>query len=133
MYRITKSIHFCYAHRLLGYEGLCTRLHGHNGRVEIELLGEALDPRGMVFEFGQLGDLVKDWIDKTLDHRTLLREDDPLVRRLQELGEPVYLMKQNPTAEAIAEAIYCYVKEQGLPVYEVRFWETDTSCAAFRG
>lgn len=131
MYRVTKCIHFCYAHRLLNYEGFCTHLHGHNGRVEVELSSEALDPSGMVFEFGQLGDLLKDWIDKTLDHRTLLREDDPLATELQKLGEPVYLLKKNPTAEAIAEIIYTYAKEQGLPVSEVRFWETDTSCAAY--
>ena len=34
----------------------------------------------------------------------LLRHDDPLVKPLQQLGEPVFLLDSNPTVERIAEA-----------------------------
>ena len=54
MYVVTKRIDFCYGHRLLNYEGKCKYLHGHNGRVEIELEGERLDDRGMVTDFGDI-------------------------------------------------------------------------------
>ena len=33
MYSVTKRIDFCYGHRLLGYQGKCCHLHGHNGRA----------------------------------------------------------------------------------------------------
>ncbi|HLB03050.1 MAG TPA: 6-carboxytetrahydropterin synthase, partial [Nitrospiria bacterium] len=46
MYKVTKHILFCYGHRLLNYDGKCKHLHGHNGRVEIELTSPKLDHRG---------------------------------------------------------------------------------------
>ena len=76
-FRVSKSIDFCYGHRLLDYEGKCRHLHGHNGRVEIELEGDRLDSRGMVVDFGDIKKGMKRWIDDNLDHRMILRSDDP--------------------------------------------------------
>ena len=53
-YRVTVQIHFCYGHRLLDYDGACAHPHGHNGLVEIALESDALDHRGMVFDFGDV-------------------------------------------------------------------------------
>jgi 6-pyruvoyltetrahydropterin/6-carboxytetrahydropterin synthase len=106
--------------------------HGHNSRVEIHLRGETLDKRHILYEFGDLKSIVGAWIDETLDHRMLLRRDDPLVKPLQELGEPVYLFDVNPTAEAIARLIFEYCESKKLPIDEVRVWETDSSYAAYR-
>ena len=133
MYTVTKHVSFCYGHRLLDYEGKCRHPHGHNGRVEIELCTDQLDRKGMVYDFSDISRVMKGWIDTNLDHRMLLRGDDPLVGALEELGEPVYLMTENPTAEAIAQLIYEQAQNQGFPVAEVRLWETDTSVAAYRG
>ncbi|MDP2600705.1 MAG: 6-carboxytetrahydropterin synthase, partial [Deltaproteobacteria bacterium] len=46
MYTVTKTIHFCYGHRLLNYNGKCRHLHGHNARVEIDVAAETLDSLG---------------------------------------------------------------------------------------
>lgn len=132
MYFITKVIEFCYGHRLLHYEGPCRHLHGHNGRAEIVLAADRLDACGMVVDFGEAKRIVKAWIDAHLDHRMALCKDDPFVGLLQERGEPLFLMDANPTAENIAKAIYCIAKEQGLPIFEVRLWETPSSFAAYR-
>ena len=133
MYTVTKQVFFCYGHRLMNYEGKCRHPHGHNGRVEIELQADRLDDKGMVQDFSEIGRAMKGWIDADLDHRMLLRGDDPLVVALEKLGEPVFLMTQNPTAEAIAQLIYEQVEQQGFPVTEVRLWETESSFAAYRG
>lgn len=132
MYAITKVIDFCYGHRLLHYDGPCRHLHGHNGRVEIDLVAETLDAHGMVRDFSEVKESVKGWIDRELDHRMLLHRDDPLLPLLREWGDPVYVMETNPTAEAIARAIFEYAKGTGLPVVEVRLWETPSSFAAWR-
>lgn len=132
MYRVSKEIHFCYGHRLMSYEGPCMHPHGHNGKVEIHLKGEELDKRHILYEFGDLKEIVKGWIDETLDHKMLLRRDDPLVKPLKELGEPVYLFDTNPTAEAIAKLIFDYCFEKKMPVEEIRVWETESSFAAYR-
>jgi len=133
MYTVTKQVFFCYGHRLMNYDGKCRHPHGHNGRVEIELQADRLDEKGMVHDFSEIGRAMKGWIDANLDHRMLLRGDDPLVVALEKLGEPVFLMTQNPTAEAIAQLIYEQVEQQGFPVTEVRLWETESSFAAYRG
>lgn len=132
MYTVTKQIDFCYGHRLLDYVGKCQHPHGHNGRAEITLCSEHLDHRGMVVDFGDIKTALKAWIDQNLDHCMLLRHDDPLVPVLRDMGEPVFVMDQNPTAESIAAVIFEEARRKGLPVAEVRLWETPDSCATYR-
>jgi len=124
MYGVCREIDFCYGHRLLKYDGKCKYLHGHNGRAEIVLEGDTLDDRGMLLDFSEIKQVVSRWIDDTLDHRMILHRDDPAVKALKELGEPLHLIDTNPTAENIARIICEYTHSQGFPVQEVRLWET---------
>jgi len=132
MYRVSKSVSFCYGHRLLGYAGKCRHLHGHNARAVITLESASLDETGMVEDFSRMKQLLRDWLDKDIDHTLLLHRDDPLLPLLRSAGERVYVTEENPTAEAIARMIYDYVKGQGYPVVEVELWETDSSVAGYR-
>ena len=131
MYSVTRLIHFCYGHRLLNYAGKCRYLHGHNGRVEIELGSDRLDRRGMVRDFEEIKQTIQTWIDRELDHKMLLNRKDPAIPFLRKSSEPVFLMDENPTAEAIARLIFDYAASQGLPVTGVRMWETDRSFATY--
>ena len=131
MYRVTRQIHFSYGHRLIDYEGKCARLHGHNARVLIEVSSEKLNHQGMVMDFYKIKEEIGKWIDETLDHRTILAEKDPLVRLLQKAGEPVVLMKENPTAEALAKWIFDEARKKHLAVARVTLWETENSCAVY--
>jgi len=108
MFYLMQEMDFCYGHRLLNYEGKCRNLHGHNGRLEILLAGEKLDSRGMLLDFGDIKRLLKTWIDDHLDHKT------------------------NPTAENIARLIFEQARHLGLPIDEVRLWETERSSSAYR-
>ena len=132
MYSVTRLIHFCYGHRLLNYQGKCRYLHGHNGLVEIQLGSEELDRRGMVRDFEEIKQTIQTWIDRELDHTMLLNRKDPVSPILRKAGERIYLMDENPTAEAIARLIFDYADARGLPVTEVRMWETDRSVASYR-
>jgi len=133
MFKVTKHIEFCYGHRLLNYEGKCRHLHGHNGRVEVHIEMEKLDARGMVQDFSDIKNVIKNWIDETLDHRMLLHRDDPILPLLKQRGELFYVMDGNPTAENIAKLIFNHACAKGLPVIEVRLWETPSSSASYRG
>ncbi|OGX04232.1 MAG: 6-pyruvoyl tetrahydrobiopterin synthase [Omnitrophica bacterium RIFCSPLOWO2_12_FULL_50_11] len=133
MYAVTKEIYFCYGHRLLNYDGACRHLHGHNGKIEVELSNDRLDERGMVIDFGYIGKVIKEWIDRTLDHTMLLSKDDPLLAVLKERKERFFVMDSNPTAESIAKLIYDYARSQNLPVTRVTLWETENSYATYRG
>jgi 6-pyruvoyltetrahydropterin/6-carboxytetrahydropterin synthase len=131
MYLVTKRIDFCYGHRLRDYDGVCKHPHGHNAIVEIDVRTDRLDRRNMVADFSDIKRIVKGWIDRELDHKMILREDDPLVKPLEALGEPIYKLESNPTVERIAKLIFDKSREQGLDVLTVRVWETPTSFAAY--
>jgi len=131
MYSVTKRIEFCYGHRLLDYDGICRHPHGHNGVAEIEVTADALDARNMVVDFSDIKRAVKTWVDRELDHKMILRHDDPLVGSLRALGEPLYVIDSNPTAERLARLIYDVSREHGLPVSRVTLWETPTSWATY--
>jgi 6-pyruvoyltetrahydropterin/6-carboxytetrahydropterin synthase len=133
MYSVTKQIEFCYGHRLLDYDGICKHLHGHNAIAEIEVRSDVLDPRNMVVDFSDIKRLIKEWVDRELDHRMILRHDDPLTKALQEMGEPVYVLDSNPTAERIARLVFDIAREHGLPVSKVTLWETPSSWATYAG
>jgi 6-pyruvoyltetrahydropterin/6-carboxytetrahydropterin synthase len=99
--------------------------------VEIELESQSLDKADMAVDFTVVKHGVQAWVDRHIDHKMILRKDDPLLRPLHELGEPVYVMQQNPTAESLAELIHDVASELGFPVASVRFWESPTSYATF--
>jgi 6-pyruvoyltetrahydropterin/6-carboxytetrahydropterin synthase len=132
MHGILKRVHMCYGHRLMNYTGRCAHPHGHNGIAEVELSAVTLDEKGMVYDFGELKARLMEFIDEELDHRMILREDDPLVEALRSVGEPVFVMKENPTAENLARLIFREAVSRELPVVAVRFWETETSMAEYR-
>ena len=71
-YTISKEFHFSAAHQLNGLppEHQCSRLHGHNYRVIVELATKTLDETGFIVDYGDLKPF-GDWIDEEVDHRNL--------------------------------------------------------------
>ena len=117
MFRISKRFGFSASHVLhgLGDDHPCSRLHGHNYEIEVIAAAEALDHRGFVVDFKEL-DLVKDWVDATLDHRHL---ND--------------VMEGQPSAEAIARHVWAWCdRELPFAVAAVRVWETPRAHAEYR-
>lgn len=86
MATISKDFQFSASHQLEGLpvDHPCSRLHGHNYTVRVELTGTIRHP-GFVLDYGELG-FVKDWLDGGWDHRHL---NDVLT--------------YNPTAENLAD------------------------------
>jgi len=131
VYRIARELSFCYGHRLLDYDGKCAHLHGHNARVVLVLESPTLDGLGMVADFTMIRDRVGRWMDDTLDHRMILRRDDPALPGLRALGEPVVELAENPTAENLARLVCERAIAAGLAVVQVDFWETPTCSATY--
>lgn len=82
-------------------------------------------------DFYDIRKTIGDWIDQTLDHQMLLHQADPLVAVLKKAGEPVVVMNEIPTAEAIARWIFEQATRQGLPVSKVTLWETENCAASY--
>lgn len=133
MYTVIREIHFSYGHRLVGHQGKCRHVHGHNGRVQIEVAAEKLDPLNMVVDFSEISRTIGKWIDETLDHVLILWEKDPLVSVLSERGEKFLMVPENPTAEYLARRIFNEARKMKLPVARVVVWETNDSSASYAG
>src|SRR6476469_1129792 len=101
MYRITKSVSFCYGHRLLNYEGKCRHLHGHNARAVVTLRGPELDSLGMLVDFVDIKERLQCWIEENLDYNMLLSAGYPILPVLLDRGERVYFFNDTPTTENI--------------------------------
>jgi len=120
MYEISVRASFSSAHNLRSYKGKCERLHGHNWQVEVYLRGENLDEEGMLMDFKKLKMLLKQVLEE-LDHR-YINEIPPFD-------------KLNPTSENIAKYIYdklsAKVDKEGVKLYRVDVWETESSRASY--
>jgi len=106
MIRLTKIFHFEMAHALYGYDGPCRNIHGHSYELEVTIGGEPLnDPshpkHGMIMDFSDLKQIVKDQIVDRLDHSLLLNGNSPH-RNIPELNknfEKVVFTDYQPTCE----------------------------------
>lgn len=78
---VTRKFHFCAGHRILGHQGKCRYLHGHNYVAEVTAAQEGpdnLDGLGMVVDFSVLKNKVGGWINDNWDHNLILHSRDPL-------------------------------------------------------
>ena len=131
MYRVVREVKFCYGHRLIGYQGKCSQLHGHNARAFFAVESRRLDRAGMATDFAHIKRTLKRWIDDNLDHKCILSADDPLRRQLETLKEPHYTFDANPTTENIARLLFNQARLLGVPVVETTLWENDANVAVY--
>lgn len=98
--KIYQKTGFSAAHRLLGYDGNCGRLHGHLWTVEvtIETCDNDLDECDMLLDYRE----IKKIINEKFDHTTILNNKDPLIGAIRSCGCSVTEISGNPTAENLA-------------------------------
>lgn len=122
MFQVSVEESFSSGHALRGYKGKCENVHGHNYRVQVTLEGPQLDGIGLLVDFTQVKQVVRE-IVKRLDHQ-FINDLDPFT-------------EVNPSAENMAKYFYEQVagKLTGLPpgaaVKDVVIWETDTAMARY--
>ncbi|CAH0533619.1 6-carboxy-5,6,7,8-tetrahydropterin synthase [Vibrio stylophorae] len=117
MFRIRKSFAFSASHQLFGLadDHPCTRLHGHNYEVIVELASDTLNSTGFVRDYRELSDF-KAYIDDNLDHRHL---ND-------------VLGQDNTTAERLAKHLYDWAHARWPEVSAVSVSETPKTWAEYR-
>ena len=123
MFQVTVEDTFAAGHYLRNYRGKCENPHGHNYKVRVTLWGEELDRAGLLLDFKDLKDVMRDTVDR-LDHQ--------MINDL----EPFTVL--NPSAENLAR--YFYDETQAklraatngrVRVKDVTVWETDTTTATY--
>ncbi|MFT7234750.1 MAG: 6-pyruvoyltetrahydropterin/6-carboxytetrahydropterin synthase [Methylophagaceae bacterium] len=111
---------FASAHTLRNYPGACSRMHGHNWKVEVEVTAAVLNEHEMGMDFKTIKTAARE-LAKTLDHR-YLNDIPPFDVR-------------NPTAENIAEYFYqqltTTLNNDTASVSAVTIWETERACVRY--
>ncbi len=133
--KIGKVFEISYAHRLMNHPGKCRNLHGHSGKIEIQISSELNPETDMVIDFDEITQKVKWQVDELLDHSTIFHVDDPLGEEIyyhSEAGK-IVILNYHPTAEILSSLVYKIVRDNidSLSLYKctVRFWETGSSYA----
>ena len=85
-------------HRILHHSGKCSRPHGHNYQISVEITGN-LSEDGWVVDKGDVTEVIDQW-----DHRFLVEEGDPLVDAFEASGDDdaLVVLDYPPTAEVMA-------------------------------
>lgn len=116
-------------HRVVGHEGKCRTLHGHNYRVHFVVGAPQLDLLGRVLDFSAIKEKLCMWIEDHWDHRLLIWERDPMLSGLEKIDPSIVVVTFNPTAENMAHFLLKQVgpaqlRDTGITLMEVRVEET---------
>jgi len=134
--RIMRRVTFCAGHRLLGHDGKCKNLHGHNYVVEFHVTGEEQDEIGRIIDFKLLKEKCKGWLDEHWDHAFILWDQDTNALEAVRHCDPhrIYELPYNPTAENLArylleEVCPKILEGTGATPYKIVVWESEESFA----
>lgn len=104
-------------HRVVGHEGKCRHLHGHNYRIHFYCEADTLDDVGRVIDFSVIKEKLCMWVENNWDHKFLAWNNDSLMSGIhysvnndddqtqadrQHFNESIVWVTFNPTAENIA-------------------------------
>lgn len=123
-------------HRVVGHEGKCRNLHGHNYRIHFHCEADSLDVVGRVIDFSVLKERLCLWLEAEWDHRFLVWNLDPQAVVLTAVDETVVEVPFNPTAEQIAKYLVEVIGPRrlagtGVRLVAVEVEETSKCSASF--
>lgn len=132
MYTVTREFHFSAAHTIPGHPK-CSRVHGHNYKVEVTVGADELDVMGMVMDFGTIDFYVKPLVDQ-LDHKFIIGTMAEPPKGMD--GNSIALISApRSTVECLTEWFFRQLLDMVEPdcyLVSIRIWETDKSCAEYK-
>ena len=127
------------AHALYGYDGPCKNIHGHTYHLSVTLMGTPIHDTadvklGMVVDFGDLKEIVKQQILNTYDHALVLNDQAPYLKSevISNEFEKVILVPYQPTCENLLLSFVAKLKPLfalNHQLISIRLEETPTSFA----
>jgi 6-pyruvoyltetrahydropterin/6-carboxytetrahydropterin synthase len=138
--RITKQFSFETGHALYGYDGKCKNVHGHSYKLSVTVIGKPITDTsnvkyGMVIDFTDLKQIVKEEIVDQFDHATVFNQNTPHVELAQELstrGHHVILVDYQPTSENMVVDFANKIKNRlpnQIQLHSLKLQETESSFA----
>jgi 6-pyruvoyltetrahydropterin/6-carboxytetrahydropterin synthase len=125
-----RPIRISSGHRILHHGGKCSRPHGHNYEIAVEIRG-SLTEEGWVVDKGEVTSIIDEW-----DHRFLVETGDPLIEAFEASGDSdaLVVLDYPPTAEVMSVLLeQKLAAELGENVSEVSVEVAETSelCSGF--
>lgn len=108
-------------HRVVGHEGKCQNLHGHNYRIHFHCAAKELDSVGRVVDFSFIKSALCQWLEDNWDHRMLIFFKDPILDLILKIDPTVVVVPFNPTAENMAQYLIQEIAPRQLPFEVVCF------------
>lgn len=94
--RSIATLELQYAHRFYGFKGEAQYLHGHTGKLTIEVEDSVNEGVNMVFPCNEIQKTAWNLL-KNFDHALILREDDPLLPAILKVYEEQGIKNGAPT------------------------------------
>jgi 6-pyruvoyltetrahydropterin/6-carboxytetrahydropterin synthase len=123
MFQVSVEETFSAGHALRGYKGKCENPHGHNYRVRVTVEGPELDSIGLLVDFTQVKQVLREVIGG-LDHQFM--NDLEAFRTLNPSAENMAKYFYEETARGVKDLPF------GARITEITVWETDTASAQYR-
>ena len=109
MFTIRKQFKFEMAHQLKdSYSAAChENLHGHSYVLELYFNSETVDKNGMVVDFGEVKDVIGDYVN-SWDHSLTMPVffDKEYLDMLKQYTKKMRITSYNPTAENMVKEMY---------------------------
>lgn len=117
-------------HRIQHHDGKCSRPHGHNYEIAVDVRGQ-LSEDGWIVDKGDITTVIDEW-----DHRFLLEAGDPLIEAFEAAGDgdAVIVLDHPPTAEVmsvILERRLLVELSEAVSAVSVEVAETSELCARY--
>ncbi|MFM8490400.1 MAG: 6-carboxytetrahydropterin synthase QueD [Candidatus Methylopumilus sp.] len=140
---ITTRLEFDAGHRIPNHKSNCKNLHGHRYAIEVTVTGPIPDDNkssdfGMVIDFSDVKQIIKDLIVDCWDHAFIVYKDDKeIVNFLNTLpNHKTVIFPVVPTAENMASEAYLILSAEfnnrfnhQLKIKQIRIYETPNSWA----
>ena len=119
---ISRYHDFSAGHRVVGHEGKCRGLHGHNYRVHFVCEAPELDRLGRIIDFSVVKSRLCEWLELHWDHKMILWYKDPVAEMLYQRDnlevcsamQSIVTVLFNPTAENMADHLLHIVAPKQL-------------------
>lgn len=135
MFTIRKQFKFEMAHQLKdSYSAAChENLHGHSYVLEVYLSSQKVDKYGMVVDFGEVKDVIGDYVN-SWDHSLTMPVffDKAYLDMLKQYTKKMRITSYNPTAENMAKEMFREINSMLKDYQEKRYGEMLWECTKIR-
>lgn len=137
---LTREFRLEMAHALVGYDGLCSQIHGHSYRLEVTVGGACVESAegakmGMLLDFGAIKEAVECSVIAQFDHSLVLRrtpQTEEVIEVLSRHFERINAVEWQPTCENLLAHFATLITPllpAGIRLRSLRLHETVNNCA----